>query len=227
MTGVRRHTVCWLIRHGQTAWNREQRYQSRTDLPLTPFGLRQAEAIGHRLRRVPLTAILHSSLRQAEQTAARIVRTREKMAAVEADERWREASYGHWEGLRYREVMARFPDEAERRFADPWLAAPAEGETLAALHTRIGDAWRELLRRHDGERVAIVGQALPIQFVLCALLGIDRQSYWRVRIDLGSISCVDLYPAAAIVRNVNLVPPLLQLAQHEPTGQPDSAGRRA
>ena len=207
MTGVSRHTVCWLIRHGQTTWNRERRYLSRTNLPLNAFGHEQAAAVAWRLRRQPLTAVIHSDLRYTGQTAAAIA-ARDKAPQIEADRDWREADQGHWEGLTYRELMERYPEEAQARFADPWSVAPAGGETLAGMKGRVLAAWRELLRCHDGGRIAIVTHAGPIQLLLCELLGIATSRCWQLRIDLGSVSGIDLYPSAAIVRFVNEVPSL-------------------
>ena len=211
MTGVSRHTVCWLIRHGQTAWNRERRYLSRTDLALTGFGLRRAEAIAWRLRRQPLTAVVHSGLRRTAQTALALTGGRERPPELEVDRRWREAEHGRWEGLTYQEVLQAYPREARARFAEPWSAAPVGGETLAATAGRVLEAWRALLARHDGGRVAVVTHATPIQLVLRHVLQMAGGELWRVRVDLGSVSCVDLYPTAAIVRSVNELPPLRRL----------------
>ncbi len=116
MTGVSRHTVCWLVRHGQTAWNRERRYLSRTDVPLTTFGCRQAEAVAWRLRRQPLTVVVHSGLRRTEQTAIIIAAGRERTPKIEVDRGWREADHGRWEGLTYAKLMEHFPEEAQARY---------------------------------------------------------------------------------------------------------------
>ena len=211
MTGVSRHTVCWLIRHGQTAWNRERRYLSRTDLPLTGFGLQRAEAIGNRLRRLPLTAVVHSGLKRTEQTAAVLATGRRRPPDLEVDPGWREIDHGRWEGLTYTEVIQAYEEEAMARFADPWTKASRGGESLAETSSRVLDAWRRLLGRHDGGRIAVVTHATPIQLVLFHELGITGTDYWRLRIDPGSVSCIDLYPSAAIVRSINELPPILRL----------------
>jgi broad specificity phosphatase PhoE len=208
MTGVSRHTVCWLLCQGQTAWNREHRYLSRTDLPLTGFGRERADGVARRLRRQPLTAIVHTGSQAAAEVAEAVAAARDKAPEVAIDQRWRTADYGHWEGLCYRELMERYATEAGRRFADPWTVAPDGGETLEELWTRVLAAWQELLARYDGGRIAVIGQSTPIQLVLCHLLGIPRHNYWQMRIDLGSVSCVDLYPSAAIMRTINEAPAL-------------------
>ena len=166
MTGVSRHTVCWLLCQGQTAWNREHRFLSWTDLPLTRFGRERANGAAWRLRRQPLTAIIHTGSQAAAQAAAAVAAVRDKAPEGEVDPRWRTSDYGRWEGLTYRELMERFGAEAGQRFADPWTVAPDGGETLDELRTRVLAAWQAILDRHDGGRIAIIGQSTPIQLVL-------------------------------------------------------------
>ena len=161
--------------------------------------------MGWRLRRQPLTVIVHNGLRQTEETAALIADQRTQRPQVESEPDWREADYGVWEGQTYHDVMRYHAADAHARFANPWRIAPAEGETMSAVQCRARIAWQQLLRRHDGGRIALVTAATPIQLVLCDLLGMDPVGYWRLRIDLGSLSCVDLYPTAAIVRTINEV----------------------
>ncbi len=208
MSRVARHTVCRLVRHGQTAWNREGRYLSHTDLPLTPFGWERAQAVGRRLRRQPVTVIVHCGLERTAAGALAIADAREGPALIEVDHRWREADYGRWEGLTYHEMMARYADEAAARFADPWSVAPMDGETIHAMRQRVLEAWTDLLQRHDGGRIVVVTHATPIQILLGTLLGSDAGRYWQIRVDLGSLSWVDLYASAAIMRTVNELPEL-------------------
>ncbi|NTV64491.1 MAG: histidine phosphatase family protein, partial [Oscillochloris sp.] len=82
------------------------------------------------------------------------------------------------------------------------------GESLAEADARISDAWQRLLHEHTGGRILIATHATPIQLVLCASLGLDSAERWRWRIDLGSLTCLDVYPSGAIVRMVNAVPKL-------------------
>src|SRR5687767_7475449 len=124
MAGVRRHTVCWLICCAQTPWNREHRYLSRTDVPLTSFGRARARGLGRRLDRLPLTALVHSDLQQTRETAAAVVARRATLPPVAADNLWRERDWGHWEGLTYKQVIERFENAAGAFFADPWTQQP-------------------------------------------------------------------------------------------------------
>lgn len=197
-------TSIWMIRHGQTTLNRQRRYQGATDAPLTEYGRQQAMALALRLRRLPFSVAIVSPCRRARDTAALIVG--ERGIVLIDDERWREAHHGCWEGLTYRDVCERFPDEARRRMADPLHGRPAGGESLAEVAERVATAWAALLREHAGERVLLVTHATPIQLVLCALNDLAPTAHWRWRIDLGSLTAIDSYNGVPIIRMVNEQP---------------------
>jgi 2,3-bisphosphoglycerate-dependent phosphoglycerate mutase/probable phosphoglycerate mutase len=194
----------WLLRHGQTQWNRSRRYLSHTDAPLTGFGEAQARAAQTFFSRRKIDVIVHSGLARTRETGL-IVRGDRKIDLA-ADVRWREASHGAWEGLTYREVLARMPDDARQRFADPIHGAPKNGESLAALSARVRAAYMALGERFAGKRVLVVTHAGAIQALLCSLLGTPLHEYWRWRIDLGSVSGFDVYPSTVILRTLNTVP---------------------
>lgn len=194
----------WLIRHGQTDWNLTRRYLSDSDRPLTPFGQLQAAALGCYFAARKFDVIVHSGLARTRDTALALRGKRPLDLVIDAQ--WCEASHGQWEGLTYREVAARFPDNVRARFADPVHAAPAGGESLAQLQTRIAAAYRDLGARFPGARIAVIAHGGAIQALLCTLLNTPLHEHWRWRIDLGSASGFDCYPSTTILRAVNIVP---------------------
>jgi alpha-ribazole phosphatase len=208
-------TSIWLVRHGQTELNRARRYQSVSDSPLTRFGERQAEALAHRLRRIPFRVALVSPTTRARATAETILGDRE--APVVDDARWAETNQGAWEGLTYAEVRARYPAEAVARLSDPLNGRARGGESLAEVATRVAEGWRDLLRRNPGGRVLVVTHATPIQLILCTIGELAPTLHWRWRIDLGSLTALDVYGGGPIVRMVNEVPRL-------PTQEPSRPG---
>jgi alpha-ribazole phosphatase len=199
-------TSIWLVRHGQTELNKARRYQSVSDSPLTAFGLRQAEALARRLRRIPFKLAISSSTIRARLTAEMIIGDRE--APLIEDPRWAETNHGRWEGLTYREVRTRFPEEAVARFGDMLHGRPSGGESLAEVTARVAQAWAALLQQNPGGRVLVVTHATPIQLILCTISGMAPTLHWRWRIDLGSVTAIDVYGGGAIVRMVNEVPKL-------------------
>jgi 2,3-bisphosphoglycerate-dependent phosphoglycerate mutase/probable phosphoglycerate mutase len=195
------------VRHGQTQSNLEHRYQGRTDSPLTTYGQQQLAALAARLRRIPFTAALASPASRTQQTAQAILEGR-RGATLHLDARWAEIDHGSWEGLTYQEVMERDPDDAHARWSDALHGRARGGESLAELHVRVTEAWHALLQDHTGGRVLLVTHATPIQLLLCSCLGLDPIRHWNWRIDLGSLTCLDLYPSGVIIRMVNEVPRL-------------------
>lgn len=200
-------TSVWLVRHGQTRLNLERRYQSHSDSPLTDYGLLQTRALALRLRPMPFKVALVSPAERARIAAEAILARRDGVAA-RLDAGWAEAGHGRWEGLTYREVLARYPAEARARWAAGIDGRAEGGESLAEVHARVTAAWHALLRDHPGGRVLVVTHATPIQLVLCACFGLGPERHWQWRVDLGSVTCVDVYGSGAIVRMVNEVPPL-------------------
>jgi 2,3-bisphosphoglycerate-dependent phosphoglycerate mutase/probable phosphoglycerate mutase len=200
-------TSIWLIRHGQTRFNQERRYEGTSDSPLTAYGKRQTLALAARLRRVPFYTALTSPSERTRLAAATILDSR-RHVTVHGSSDWRETDHGRWEGLTYREVLARYPAEAHARWADGIHGRAAGGESLAEVYARVTAAWHDLLRDHAGDRILIVTHATPIQLVLCATFGLGPAEHWHWRIDLGSITCLDVYPTGTIVRMVNEVPRL-------------------
>jgi 2,3-bisphosphoglycerate-dependent phosphoglycerate mutase/probable phosphoglycerate mutase len=199
-------TSIWLVRHGQTELNKARRYQGATDSPLTAFGMRQANALARRLRRIPFKLAVVSPTARARLTAEIILGDRD--APMIDDSRWAETHHGRWEGLTYAEVRARFPHEAASRFADALHGRPSGGESLAEVVARIAAGWAALLRQNPGGRVLVVTHATPIQLMLCALSGMAPALHWRWRIDLGSVTALDVYGGGTIIRMVNEVPRL-------------------
>lgn len=130
----------FLIRHGETEWNRARRYQGWSDSPLTPRGIAQAEAIGRRLCTLPEAAgatIVASPLGRARRTAEIIAECLGRTISPRFDERLREISLGSWDGLDRVEIMSRMGPGFEE-FA--WYFRTPDGETYDVFAGRLA-AW--------------------------------------------------------------------------------------
>jgi 2,3-bisphosphoglycerate-dependent phosphoglycerate mutase/probable phosphoglycerate mutase len=177
---------------------------SATDRPLTPFGKQQAKALGTFFATRKIDVIVHTGLARTFQVAQAIAS--ERRLLLVCDEQWRETSHGAWEGLTYDEVTQRFPDNARQRTVDPANTVPLMGESLAGMSARVRAAWERLGQQYPNQRIVVITHATPIQAILCMLTNVPLHEYWRWRVDLGSASGVDCYPAATILRGVNIVP---------------------
>lgn len=155
----RLETHVYLVRHGETAWNRERRFQGHLDIPLNPAGLIQAEQLAQNLKSEVFDAVYSSDLRRAVQTAEIIAR--EHGLTVVALKELRERSMGEWEGLTQEEVAARFPDWSQR------IVEGKNGiESLAALQDRMMNRLESLVLLHRGGRILAVSHGGSINAVL-------------------------------------------------------------
>jgi probable phosphoglycerate mutase len=142
---MKRGGVIFLVRHGETEWNRIRRYQGWLDSPLTAQGIAQAEAIGRRLRSLPQAssaAIVASPLGRARHTAAIIAEClsddRFHPRPIRFDERLREISLGAWDGLDKREIRRRAPELfAGENGRWEWYFRSPDGETYDDFAARL------------------------------------------------------------------------------------------
>jgi 2,3-bisphosphoglycerate-dependent phosphoglycerate mutase len=169
-----------LVRHGETAWNRETRIQGHTDIPLSDHGHWQARQVGRALRDEGLHAIYSSDLLRAAHTA-RAVADATGLPLV-LDQSLRERHFGIFEGLTHDEIMSRHPEEGRRwRGRDPSYG-PAGGETLHAFYDRVIEAARRLAASHPGQTIALVahGGVLDCFYRAATHVGLESPRTWQI-----------------------------------------------
>jgi broad specificity phosphatase PhoE len=138
-----------LIRHGETQWNVQRRYQGQLDSPLTEHGVAQAEAIGRRLAELHEFAaapVIASPLGRARRTAE-IICTSRIDSAFQTDDRLREITLGSWDGLFRDEIEARSPGLFEMHGPYEWYFHSADGERYEAFHARLASFLQDVLAR--------------------------------------------------------------------------------
>ena len=190
-----------LVRHGETAWNVQARYQGQTDVPLSDAGRRQAAALARRLAREKIDVIYASPLERAHRTAASIAAVHG--LPVNGDARLREMAFGAWEGLTYGEIRQRFLQALAAWEADPLDTAPPDGESLSQVAARVRSALDDVARVHAGQTVLLVGHGGPLRVLLCLTLGLDPRAHWRFRLDTASISELCLYEGGSTLGYLN------------------------
>jgi broad specificity phosphatase PhoE len=160
-----------LIRHGETAWNRDGRWQGHADVPLSEAGIEQALRLAEFLKREepPVSRVYSSDLRRASDTAAEICRA--VGAELIIDPAWREISVGSWTGLSRDEIRTQFAAEWDRIAAGEDLPRGG-GETFGDFSARIVAALDALRLRHAGERIAVVTHGGAIRAALLHALGL-------------------------------------------------------
>jgi len=164
-------TTILLARHGETDWNRDDRFQGHADPPLNAAGRKQARVLADALAGEPLAAVYTSPLRRAAETAE-IVAAPHGLRA-EPVEGLREVDVGSWEGLTRADLEQRYPERFRR-----WLVEHEQGwedgETYAEMGRRVVPALLALAERHDGGRILTVTHGGPIRAAIAAAAGITH-----------------------------------------------------
>jgi broad specificity phosphatase PhoE len=129
------------VRHGETDWNREFRFQGQRDIPMNERGRRQAARNGRAVAGI-LSAIewklVSSPLGRSVETMRILLEAAGQGGrAFDTDPALVEVRYGDWEGLTLTEISERFPSESRARDADKWGYVPANGESYALLSKRV------------------------------------------------------------------------------------------
>lgn len=144
-----------VIRHGETDWNRQHRFQGQIDVPLNATGLAQAERLADRLAHEPIDVLLASDLQRAHATAQLLAQRRAQPVAIEP--LWREQSFGVLEGLdvpTIRSQHAPLWDRYVQHEAD--YALPGGGESTRHFYERVKQALAAAVAAHQGARIAVV-----------------------------------------------------------------------
>ncbi|NDJ79250.1 MAG: nicotinate-nucleotide--dimethylbenzimidazole phosphoribosyltransferase [Chloroflexi bacterium] len=208
-----------LVRHGQTEWNCQQRYQGQSDVPLDATGQRQVVQLARRLSREPIDAIFSSVLKRAAATARHIAAYHR--LDVQHDPRLRELHFGAFEGLTYAEVKSTYPQDLAAWEADRNQAPPG-GESLASLVDRLTAFLAETRAAYPAGNLLVVGHGGPLRVLLCLLLGLPPEKHWQFQLDTASWTEIHVYDTGAILAHLNtkdgqvnlpVIPPLDSDAQ--------------
>ena len=209
-------TSIYLVRHGQTAWNREEIFRGRTDVPLDQTGLRQAELAAGFFREMEIHAIYASPLSRAMETAKKIAGLHplevKPLAGII------DMSFGRWEGRPLKEIR-----ENDGTLYRQWVEEPHRlkipgGETLDEVMGRSMAAVNEVIRLHSGKTVILVSHRVINKVIICGALGLDNSHFWQIFQDATAINLIQHRDGKYILSLLNETCHLKRLQQ---TGKVD------
>ena len=184
-------TTILLVRHGQTAWNREERFRGQVDLPLDDLGLRQADLVGRRIAsQWQPAAIYASSLQRTLQTAAGIARACGMRTTMH--DGLLDIDYGLFAGLTPQEAADQHPDLARAWRRAPHMVLFPDGESLAEVRERAEAALEEIAANHPDQTVVLVTHVVVCRLLLCAVLGLATSYFWQFEPATASISVFEV-----------------------------------
>jgi broad specificity phosphatase PhoE len=159
-----------LVRHGQTDWNLEGRFQGQSDVPLNQTGRGEAQSLAGQLSSQSFSAIFTSDLLRAKETADVIAEV--LGVPVTPEPRLREINQGEWEGQFVEVIRARNSTLWEQRTIDPANFHPPGGESVAEVAERTQAAMRNITHHYPTGSVLIVSHGLALATIICQNSGI-------------------------------------------------------
>ena len=190
-----------LVRHGITEFNSTRRFQGYSDPELSDAGYGQVERLRDRLADEEVDAVYSSDLKRTLATAEVICSGRnvEIMPCPEL----RECNYGDAEGLTFQEINSRYPEMAQFIVNFNLRLEFPGGESFKEFIERTIKFLDRLNEHAPSETILISSHSGPLRVLLCALLGIDQDHWWQIRVDNASLSIADTYPRGAIISLLN------------------------
>ncbi|MBH77640.1 MAG: hypothetical protein CL897_05375 [Dehalococcoidia bacterium] len=191
-----------LVRHGETAYNRDGLGLGVADAPLTPIGLQQTAKAVECLSDESVTHILTSPLQRALGIAKGLAAV--TGVAAEVRDELIEMDVGETEGVPFGEMNERFPGFLEAwNGVDPSGVVIPGGESLMDVSTRIESLVLELQALPEESVVAVVSHNFVLRLLISRLLGLELPAFRSFRIDLASISTLMLRAGEASLRTLN------------------------
>jgi probable phosphoglycerate mutase len=209
-----------LVRHGETPWNREGRYQGRTDIPLSETGQAQVRALAERLRSIPIQVAYASPLARAKHTAEAILAGRS--LALVLDPGLVEISHGEWEGQLASDVEISHAEMFGVWRTRPGRSSPAGpgAETLGDVEVRAWPVLERVCAQLGPDDTALIAAHDAVNRVLlCRVLGLPLERIWSFRQAPAALNVLS-GPSIDELQVVRLndaehVAPLLREAQHK------------
>jgi broad specificity phosphatase PhoE len=182
-------TIVYLVRHGESEFNRRGLFRGTIDVPLNERGGLQADALGRALAKTSLAAIYSSPLARAVDTAHAVALPHDLEVVI--DRHFTNIALGVWQGKAKADVAAQFSDEWVLWKTTPEKLLIPGGETLGEVRER---AWQRVVQlaqhEHRGERIAIVTHRSVIKVIVAAAVGLETDFFWRFHIDTASYSAL-------------------------------------
>lgn len=191
----------YLVRHGETAWSRERRFAGARDVPLTPDGVRQCEAVARHLAEAALAAVYASPLERAR-ASAEIVAKPHRLE-VRVDPAFAEMDFGPWEGLSRDEAARRFPDQWTVWRTTPERFRLEGAEPLGAVAARARQGVARLATAHPDQTVLLVSHAVVIRLLVLDALGLGPERLWTVDASVAGLTEIEYEPGWATVHRMN------------------------
>ncbi len=178
-----------LIRHGETNFSSQNRYCGFSNPPLNNKGIRQSEKLAVRLKDTKIDKVYSSDLIRAYQTAKIIFGDN----PIEKTPDLREMNFGLFEGLKYEQLVGKYPELYREWVDNPEKNKTPNGEGLGDLSKRVEEKLSIIVSQHKDRTLAVVAHGGPIRVVLCKALNFDLKMFWQIEQRLGALNIIDYF----------------------------------
>lgn len=184
-----------LVRHGETEWNRQTKFQGQIDVPLNDNGREQARKAAEFLKQVKLDFAVTSPMLRPKETAEIILQYHPDIQ-LQLQAGLREIGHGLWEGKLESEIEQTFPGELHRWRTVPDQVQMPEGENLQQVRDRSTVTWQQIIASALEKQLQtglVVAHDATNKVLLCHVLGLGGKNFWNFRQGNGAVSVID-YP---------------------------------
>ncbi|MGB7248486.1 MAG: histidine phosphatase family protein [Phormidesmis sp.] len=189
-----------LVRHGETDWNRDGRFQGQIDIPLNENGHQQASQAADFLKPVQIDAAVSSSMKRPAQTAEGILKYHPGVSLETTEQLW-EISHGEWEGKLEAEIESGYPGLLGKWQSHPEVVQMPGGESLDDVWARAKKGWHDIVSAYSeaGEAadrpltVMVVAHDAINKAILCQVFGLGPEKFWQFKQGNGAVSVIDYH----------------------------------
>jgi len=181
-------TSIYLVRHGQTAWNKEEVFRGRTDVPLNETGLKDAALAGMYFKEIDIHAIYSSPLSRAWQTAEKIAQFHS--LDVQVLDGLIDMSFGNWEGHSLWEVKEKDGERYRQWRDEPHLVKLPGGDTLDEVRVRAMAALETVIQKNPEKTLVLVSHRVINKVLICGILELDNSHFWQIAQDTTAINLI-------------------------------------
>lgn len=176
-----------LIRHGETDYSAQNSYCGFSNPSLNSKGRWQAKRLAVRLRDIKIEKVYSSDLKRAYETAEIIF----KNSSIEKLSDFREMNFGVFEGLKYEEIIEKYPGLYIKWIDNPEKIKIPDVETLKDLDKRVIRRLSFILSQHADKKIALVTHGGPIRVILCNALRYSLKMFWQIEQEIGALNIID------------------------------------
>ena len=181
-----------LIRHGETNWNKEGRFQGQIDIPLNEKGKEQASKASQYLEEIEFTKAFSSSMKRPYETAKIILKNNN--IQIEKIESLVEINHGLWEGKLEEEIKQIWPEMLRDWHERPESVTMPEGESIKQVSDRAISAWNHICNsQKEKDTTLLVAHDAVNKTLLCHILGLSYSDIWMIKQGNGGITVIDIF----------------------------------